>query len=185
MNVGKKPRIDSSISRRRINKIVDPQIRNVMRAGLHETAAMAYLNSGVLGYTDEDLIKDGIQQRYDDGTPRKTPITISTGLYWKHRKKLEKPSEATKELYDVLNNTAPLDLIDMQHDIKSKLSELNKHILLEKDPMKLTYMINTYIRLLPFKSSYLDLIIDMVEKRKIPMPEDMEKKLERLQANKK
>lgn len=132
------------------------------------TEALAYINSGELGYFD--------QSDEEKKNNQHVPITIGQTTYYEYVKLVESPEYQTKEAFRIFREEYLAEIIKRFKLFQQLEAKSFKALEAEGDPHKQQLIINGIFRNSPYTTSLMDIIKKIIEKNKMPFPDNPEVK---------
>ena len=131
-----------------------------------ETEALNFINSGELGYYEQT------EQEIEDNV--KVPIKITRTTYYNYKSTLESPGYQTKQVFNLIREEFMTEIIQRFKLFKALEAESLRALKNEEVPYKKQLIINGIFRNSPYTLSLLDVIKQIVERNKMPFPENIE-----------
>lgn len=156
-------------------KFTDQEIAKLLDAiwickigNYNEAEALAFINSGEIGYQQQT--KKDIEERSF------RPITIGPATYYKYKAILESPEYQTKELFKIFREEYMSEIVSRFKLFKSLEAKSIRALEQEDDPHKKQLIINGIFKNSPYTTSLMDIIKKIIERNKMPFPENPEVK---------
>ena len=165
---------DSNDSEPKKEKLNDQQIDRLHNAiwickigNFNETEALAFINSGEIGYEKKTI-------ENENGTKSYKPIVVSASTYYRHKKTIESPEYQTKEVFKIFRDEYVSEIISRYKLFKSLEAKSLKALESESDAHKQQLIINGIFKNSPYTTSLMDIIKQIVERNKMPFPKNAE-----------
>jgi len=125
-----------------------------------ETESLAFINSGELGYFP--------QTKEEKEQNKFTPITIGVSTYYERKAEIESPEYQTHEMFKIFREEYVAELISRFKLFKELEARSFKALQSESDPHKQQLIINGMFRNSPYTTSLMDIIKNIIERKKMP-----------------